>query len=753
MKNLYLLFILALLSCKQNPKDPDITVVQPNGDTVTAIQEPAEPGGVIEGQQRTRYEPKTTDTGNDLSAWEWLTDPNFGQRTADFRVPVSASMVRQLTTGINTAPLLFDENLETYWHPGYAVSQPYPAMCVVDFGRPVNITRLRVWDVNGQGRMTVGLSNQDPENGTEVAQFKLDLYKTWHEVPLMQPARYLFISLLENQGDKQIGEIEVYASDNVVIPEDPEDPKPAVCDTAGIVAWYLSTLGGGDPVDTTTSDPGTPSFFDASQSIAVNGFSWAPVSLLTRPGAHFSMIREYGYTFFVLTDKGEYRFDPSFTADINLDARYKALKKAGIKPVPCFNKVPNWIFGSNPEQYDARFHPFGANPTDPKSYKIAAEMGWQIAARYGRKTYPEDMLKVDTQPRWNGDKPNEKLSGLDLLEYIEAMENEAERKWKSPDGRYTPEQLAAHVSAVYDGHEGRLGQGYGIKTADPSMKVVLPGLVSMDATYLNGMLAWFKSNRTDKKFPVDVINFHHYTNEANNKNDTEVNLVLGFGQAPELDNLKQRLKVIVGWCKANVPNAEIWYSEVGWDTEPPPNYPNHNWLSQYPRTYGNYSGRDLQALWLPRAYLIALAAGVDRTFAFNLIDENEAASGGLYLSSGLATGNRPSQGPALEPKPSHGAVMDLIEALKGCKFSKDLSTSQAEIMEFASDAGKKTFYWSPTASGKTVQITVEGQTVTATEKVQWTGPQPIRSRTQAKHIPGKYNPPVFDSPAKHGRNQ
>jgi hypothetical protein len=220
-----------------------------------------------------------------------------------------------------------------------------------------------------------------------------------------------------------------------------------------------------------------------------------------------------------------------------------------------------------------------------------------------------------------------------------------------------------------------------------------------------------------------------------------------------LDNLKQRLKVIVGWCKTNVPNAEIWYSEVGWDTEPPPNYPNHNWLSQYPRIYGNYSGRDLQALWLPRAYLIALAAGVDRTFAFNLIDENEAASGGLYLSSGLATGNRPSKGPALEPKPSHGAVMDLIEALKGYKFSKDLSTSQAEIMEFTSDTRKRTFYWSPTASNKTVQITVEGQTVTATEKIQWTGPQPIRSKAQVRHIPGKYNPPVFDSPAKHGRSQ
>jgi hypothetical protein len=70
-------------------------------------------------------------------------------------------------------------------------------------------------------------------------------------------------------------------------------------------------------------------------------------------------------------------------------------------------------------------------------------------------------------------------------------------------------------------------------------------------------------------------------------------------------------------------------------------------------------------------------------------------------------------------------------------------------MEFTGETGKKTFYWSPTASNKTVQITVEGQAVTATEKVQWTGPQPIRSRTQVKHIPGKYNPPVFDSPAKH----
>ena len=92
------------------------------------------------------------------------------------------------------------------------------------------------------------------------------------------------------------------------------------------------------------------------------------------------------------------------------------------------------------------------------------------------------------------------------------------------------------LSACYDGHEGKLGPGYGVKGADPSMLVIMGGLTNFDTTYLKRMSDWFNANRKDRRFPADVVNVHHYCNE----ND---GLFQGFakGTAPETKNVYEKL--------------------------------------------------------------------------------------------------------------------------------------------------------------------------------------------------------------------
>lgn len=51
-------------------------------------------------------------------------------------------------------------------------------------------------------------------------------------------------------------------------------------------------------------------------------------------------------------------------------------------------------------------------------------------------------------------------------------------------GYHSPVEYAAALSAFYDGHKGAMGPGYGVKTADPTMKVAMGGLVSIKLDYL-----------------------------------------------------------------------------------------------------------------------------------------------------------------------------------------------------------------------------------------------------------------------------
>jgi hypothetical protein len=250
-----------------------------------------------------------------------------------------------------------------------------------------------------------------------------------------------------------------------------------------------------------------------------------------------------------------------------------------------------------------------------------ATFAFQIGARYGKDTWPEELLRVNTVSRWNGDPANQKLSGLNLLQYV-SFENETNRWWKTDDCKYTPKQLAAFMSAVWDGDQGRLGNYKGLKPATDSIKMVLPGLAFMDRDYLAEYKKEILKIRTDGSMCIEVLDAHHYCNSDNAEQRVNVS---GIGISPSQDNFKGRIEKFVSFCKANFPGLPIWLSEFGWDTE----------IASTQRVPGEGAQQEkTQGQWILDAYEIGLAAGLEKMFLYELFDQQYEGNG-LFQRSGL----------------------------------------------------------------------------------------------------------------------
>jgi hypothetical protein len=364
---------------------------------------------------------------------------------------------------------------------------------------------------------------------------------------------------------------------------------------------------------------------------------------------------------------------------------------------------------------------------EPSDYKDLAEFAWQYIARYGSKTYPANLLKVNQTQRWNGDIINEKKSGLNLLTYFE-LENEPDRPWNDDLRKYTPEQLAAMMSAIWDGHEGLLGKYAGVKNADPKVKVVLPGLAEINIAYIARMKEWFEANRKDKRFCADVIQVHHYSNSSNPKWPAySVNLVGGRGVSPEDDLLPYRLKDINQYVRQNFPKGtEVWFGEFGYDTQ----LSSNPWICQYPKLYGTHNAEELQSWWLQRIFLIGLSSGMDKMFLFNGIDENTASSGNLFTSCGIMYGQIPSVGSSFGKKPSYFALQSLVKNLNGYTYSADRSIDGVTILEFKKGLSKRFFYWSPTSNDVKAVFKIGSKELLATEFPQVYSPRTIIQNTK-----------------------
>jgi hypothetical protein len=560
-------------------------------------------------------------------------------------INVTENMVASVSPNTGNFMSLFDGDTTSFWFAGWG---NYPSQIVIDLQTIHQIDKLRIYDGAGSPSAKFEFADE-PMSVHSTVNHVLTQYMGWTDIPVGKAARFVYVTVDNPGGDKPISILEVYGI------------------STGNPGVYMT------PVIT---------YPETAQAICTNSFHWVPIDIV-KP---FAMVREYNYWTWYEGKQGVNAFEPSAETSANLDKHFAELKANNITPLFCMNQCPPWM--NTYKEFEAEDRPTNtpeSKSDDPASYSNFARFMFQCAARYGRATIATNRLTVDAS--------NTPKSGLNLLEYISPW-NEPDKWWKGPRGNIKANEYAALLSAVWDGHEGTIKGDFGIKTADPSMKVVLGGLTDLRQDYLNEMNNWFKANRKDKKFCADVIDAHHYSGNYG----TELFSPTAKGVAPETDSLKSKVASFVTYVRMTLPNREIWMTEFGYDTGTK--------SPQRSTAYGGFSADEVQAMWNIRSFLEILAGGMDRAFVFNIYDESNDQNG-IFQTSGVVR----SRAEGLTKKMSWNKFAELATKLKGLVFKGDESKQpNVRNYKFANADGSKVclIMWSPTENGTTIPAYVYG---------------------------------------------
>jgi len=525
----------------------------------------------------------------------------------------------------------------------------YPLSIVVDLGVVHDLTDICYFDVEDQGVLSVDY--RDADAWKPLFSGPLSQWRQWTSRSVTVATRYLRLTF--ESPSSLVAEVMLYGTARG---EHPSTPQPV-----------------------SHEKPLMDSF------IGVNGFVDDPVERIAACGH----LREYHQWQW---DEGNQ--DPSYPGYPNLrlawspswvsgpgwgwdfDRFYGQLKTAGVEVSPCFQGCAPYLVGFDGSRTDEKPVIAGGDPTRPESYVAHASYLFQFAARYGGVRVDEAMLKLRAgQPV---------RTGLGLVRYMENW-NEPDKWWKGRAPYFFPAELAAMCSADYDGHRRSVGLTVGVKNADPDMKLVMGGLAKPEIEYIKAMKLWADFHRGGD-FPADVINLHHYSNDAASQDGRPTT-----GISPEADGLRERFQRIVQWRDRFLPDKEIWVSEFGYDTNPK--------STQQAPAVGAADAQEVQGQWLVRSFLALAAAGVDRAQLYMLRDVNPN-SVVQYDSSGLT-----SEKGKHEPKRAWYYVAALRNVLRGTRFESEVPSGdgRVRIYQFRSDdAPPRRVYaiWCPT-SGQT----------------------------------------------------
>lgn len=546
---------------------------------------------------------------------------------------------------------LFDEPTattpKTAWNDGYNKLY-YPLSAWVDLGREYQINQVAVYDSNGTGDFRV--ESGVPFKWQPLFADPLTNYQQWNRHAVNVRTRFLHFILPEP--GTVVPEVQIYGTPTA-------STTPTVAKALIVKPRALPTM-------------------DAL--IGTNAFIDDPVDKMAAVG----WVREYHNWSW---DSGDGAANaPAFPNNVvafspsaggggswNFDDYYRKLKAAGITVCPAVQGSVSWL---TKEENAKPVDPNG-NAADPASYKAHADEMFQLAARYGSRKVADSKLKLA---------PNQaRLSGLNLVRYYENA-NEPDASWHGREGYSTPFEIAARCSADYDGNQGKMGDSFGVKTADPNAQMVVGGLAGMNLNTIRAMKAWADWNRGGS-FPGDALNVHHYSNDSGRGQEG-----LGkVGVAPEADDLEGRLHELVVYRNQELPTKELWFTEFGYDTHPT--------SVQRAPVIGTADAQETQARWLVRSYLAAAAAGVDRAAQYMLRDVNPTDAT-QFSNSGLVT-----QKGEWKPKTSWYYTATLKNRLTGMRFTREVPSGnpKVRVLKFASDAGKTAFVvWCPTSDDSRV---------------------------------------------------
>ena len=410
----------------------------------------------------------------------------------------------------------------------------------------------------------------------------------------------------------------------------------------------------------------------------------------------------------------------------NFDSFYMMADMKGLKVVPCIMFTDDHaLFESGQSRPSSPLADGTYDSDNALTYNLYAAAIYQYAARYGSNDFTtieggdanhehdwgryaaiegNDLIKtrtcsgcgaVQTQNYTTIRVSGAKKTGLGYIDYIE-LGNEPNLDWEHVDDYHSPFQLAALTSASYDGHEGAMGAGYGAKTADPNIKVAMGGLAGIPLDYIRSMDLWAKFNRQDGELPMDVINVHSYCEE----NVKVGNRYYVVGVSPEQFGLAEALQDLVEWRDTYYPDKEIWLTEFGWDTS------GKYSSSVSVHEYADYTTRQIQAMWLVRAYLLLSASGIDKAHWFMCDGQNDD-DGGRFATCGLIDGNG-------RKKESWYYMRTLLTTMGDMAFVEEIETGRDDLMiyHYKNAEGKSGYaVWCPTSDGTKVEnytFTIDG---------------------------------------------
>lgn len=409
---------------------------------------------------------------------------------------------------------------------------------------------------------------------------------------------------------------------------------------------------------------------------------------------NFTAIRHYMDWSKIEATQGNYTFNPTNNGGWNYDVMYQACQQNHILVLACLKTCPQWLVNTYPEAERNAENvpaPYGMDRNNPASYVLQAKAGFQFAARYGyNKQVDPSLVKVNSVPRWHGDPVNQVKIGMGLIKYIEC-DNERDKWWLGKKAQQNGREYAANLSAFYDGDKGKLGKGVGVKTADPTMQVVMTGLASASPQFVEDMIAWCKEHRgynADGSINLcfDVINYHFSANDHKQHHNDQAKR----GIAPELSeggSVADQFVAIANRLKQHPP---VWVTETCYDINPG--------SPQAAMAIADKTALETQGDWLLRAVLMFNRHGIKRSFYYQLYDDNKSAV--QYSTSGLVDEK------TLERRPSADYVLQVTKLMGDYQYKATIS--QDPLVDVYQLGDKKMYVLMiPDEKGRTGRFTLD----------------------------------------------
>jgi hypothetical protein len=245
------------------------------------------------------------------------------------------------------------------------------------------------------------------------------------------------------------------------------------------------------------------------------------------------------------------------------------------------------------------------DPEDPMSYGRHAAMMWNMAAFFGDTKTDTSRMSLSHEPR---------ISGRGSMNVFENG-NEEDAVWEGQ--KYcTPLAYFAQSSADYDGHEGRMGPGHGIHSADSTSRLMASGLTELDTNRVRTYKFLCDNLRNDKKFVwTGGIQYHHYSTTGKK------------GLTPEEDSLRWRLSRVRQRTFRIQPDVQCILGENGYDKNP-------RSPQGAPPLPGMTPGQS-QGVFILRSINATAFSGFDAYILFWLRDSEPESNSNVFATCGI----------------------------------------------------------------------------------------------------------------------